>query len=122
VLKGIRELKVEVGVSINPETPVSVLEENLGLADLIQIMTVNPGRGGQPFIHSQLDKIRRLRHTLQEEQLDIPIAVDGGIDATTAPLAVEAGATVLIAGSSLYNDTATVAENVTALRGSLKKK
>ena len=122
VLKGIRELKVEVGVSINPETPVSVLEENLGLADLIQIMTVNPGRGGQPFIHSQLDKIRRLRHTLQEEQLDIPIAVDGGIDATTAPLAVEAGATVLVAGSSLYNDTATVAENVTALRGSLKKK
>ena len=122
VLKGIRELKVEVGVSINPETPVSVLEENLGLADLIQIMTVNPGRGGQPFIHSQLDKIRRLRHTLQEEQLDIPIAVDGGIDATTAPLAVEAGATVLIAGSSVYNDTASVAENVTALRGSLKQK
>ena len=122
VLKGIHELKVEVGISINPETPLSVLEENLGLADLIQIMTVTPGRGGQPFIHNQLDKIRRLRHTLREKQLDIPIAVDGGINAITAPKAVEAGATVLIAGSSLYNDTATVAENVTALRGSLKKK
>lgn len=122
VLQAIRRLKIEAGVCINPGTLPSVLDEVLDLADLIQVMTVNPGWGGQPFIHSQLDKIRRLRHTLQEQQLDIPIAVDGGIDATTAPLVAEAGATVLIAGSSLYNDTATVAENVAALRGSLKKK
>lgn len=119
VLQAIRELKAEAGVSINPDTPVSALKEVLDLADLIQIMTVNPGWGGQPFIHSQLNKIRQLRHTLQERKLDIPIAVDGGIDATTAPLVVEAGATVLIAGSSLYNDTATVAENVAALRASI---
>jgi len=119
VLQTIRRLKIEAGVSINPGTPPSVLDEVLNLADLIQVMTVNPGWGGQPFIHSQLEKLRQLRHTLQKHQLDIPIAVDGGIDTTTAPLAVEAGATVLIAGSSLYNDTATVAENVAALRTSI---
>jgi len=119
VLKSIRERKVEAGVSINPDTPVSVLEEDLGLADLIQIMTVNPGRGGQPFIHSQLEKIKQLRRVLDERGLDIPIAVDGGIDAATAPLVVSAGATVLIAGSSLYNDKASVAENVAALRASV---
>ena len=119
VLQAIRRLKIEAGVCINPGTPPSVLDEVLDLADLIQVMTVNPGWGGQPFIHSQLDKIRQLHHTLQERKMDIPIAVDGGIDATTAPLVVEAGATVLIAGSSLYNDTATVAENVAALRGSI---
>ncbi len=119
VLQGIREQKAEAGVSINPDTPVSVLEEVLTLVDLIQIMTVNPGWGGQPFIHSQLDKIRQLRNMLDERKLNIPIAVDGGIDPTTAPLVVSAGATVLIAGSSLYNDTATVAENVAALRASI---
>jgi len=81
-------------------------------------MTVDPGWGGQPFIRGQLDKIRRLNRALQERRLDVPIAVDGGIDATTAPLVVEAGATVLVAGSSLYNDEATVAENVASLRAS----
>ena len=119
VLGRIRELKVEAGVSINPGTPVNVLEEVLAVVDLIQIMTVNPGWGGQPFIHSQLAKIKQLRHMLDERGLDIPIAVDGGIDTTTAPLVVETGATVLIAGSSLYNDKASVTENVAALRESL---
>jgi ribulose-phosphate 3-epimerase len=118
VLQSIRELKIEAGVSINPGTSLSVLEEVLDLADLIQVMTVNPGWGGQPFLHSQLDKIRRLRRMLDERGLDIPIAVDGGIDTTTAPLVVNAGATVLIAGSSIYNDKASVAENVTALLAS----
>ena len=118
VLQAIRRLGVKAGVSVNPGTPPSVLDEVLDLVDLIQVMTVNPGWGGQPFIHSQLGKIRRLHHTLGDRQLEVPIAVDGGIDATTAPLAAEAGATVLIAGSSLYNDTATVAENLIALRKS----
>jgi ribulose-phosphate 3-epimerase len=116
VLQSIRELGLEAGVSINPGTSLSVLEEVLPMADLIQIMTVDPGWGGQPFLHSQLDKIRRLRHMLDERGLGTPIAVDGGIDITTAPLVMAAGATVLIAGSSLYNDKATVAHNVAALR------
>ncbi len=118
-LQSIRELGIEAGVCINPGTSLSVLEEVLEMADLIQIMTVNPGWGGQPFLHSQVDKIRRLRGMLDERGLDIPIAVDGGIDATTAPLVVGAGATVLVAGSSIYNDTAPVARNVSTLRASI---
>jgi len=121
VLQCIREFKIEAGVALNPGTPLSVLEEVLDLADLIQVMTVNPGWGGQPFLHSQLDKIRRLRHMLKERGLDVSIAVDGGIDTTTAPLVVDAGATVLIAGSSVYNDKASVAENVAALRASVER-
>jgi ribulose-phosphate 3-epimerase len=119
VLQSIRELGVEAGVAIGPGTSLSGLEEVLNLVDLIQIMTVNPGWGGQPFIHSQLDKIRRLRRTLDERGLDIPIGVDGGVNPTTAPLVVSAGATVLVAGSSIYNDRASVAENVATLRNSM---
>jgi ribulose-phosphate 3-epimerase len=119
VLQSIRELDVEAGVAIGPGTSLSGLEEMLDLVDLIQIMTVNPGWGGQPFIHSQLDKIRRLRRTLDERGLDIPIGVDGGVNPTTAPLVVSAGATVLVAGSSIYNDRASVAENVATLRNSM---
>jgi len=119
VLQSIRELEVEAGVAINPGTPLSVLEEVLDLTDLIQVMTVNAGFGGQPFIHGQVDKIRRLRQMLDQRGLDVPIAVDGGIDPTTAPLVVEAGATVLVAGSSIYNSKASVAENVAALRASV---
>jgi ribulose-phosphate 3-epimerase len=119
VLQSIRELGVEAAVAINPGTPLCVLEELLDLTNMIQVMTVNPGFGGQPFIHSQLDKIRRLRQMLDERGLDLPIAVDGGIDPTTAPLVVDAGATVLVAGSSIYNSRASVAENVAALRASV---
>ncbi len=120
VLQCIRELKIEAGVALNPGTPLSVLEEVLDLTDLIQVMTVNPGWGGQQFLHSQLDKIRRLRRLLDERGLDVPIAVDGGISPITVPLIVNAGATVLIAGSSIYNDQASLAENVAALRASVR--
>jgi len=120
VLQSIRELGVEAAMAINPGTPLSVLEELLDLTDLIQVMTVNPGFGGQPFILSQVEKIRHLKQMLDEQSLDIPIAVDGGIDATTAPLVVAAGATVLVAGSSIYNTKASVADNVAALRASVK--
>ncbi len=118
-VQSIRELKIEAGVSINPGTPLSVLEEVLDLADLIQVMTVNPGWGGQLFLHSQLDKIRRLRRLLDERGLNTPIAVDGGINPITAPLVVSAGATVLVAGSSVYNDRASIGESVAALRASV---
>lgn len=118
-LQSIRELGLEAGVSISPGTSLSVLEEVLPIANLIQIMTVDPGWGGQPFLHSQLDKIRRLKHMLDERGLKTLIAVDGGIDITTAPLVVAAGATVLVAGSSLYNEKATVAQNVAGLRACL---
>jgi ribulose-phosphate 3-epimerase len=119
VLQHIRELGVQAGVAIGPGTSLSAVEELLGLVDVVQIMTVDPGWGGQQFLHSQLDKIRRLRKMLDERGLDIPIGVDGGINLTTAPLVVSAGATVLVSGSSVYNDSAPVAENVAALRASV---
>jgi ribulose-phosphate 3-epimerase len=119
LLQSIRELDVEAGVSINPGTPLVVLEEVLDLTDLIQVMTVNPGWGGQAFLHGQLDKIRRLKLMLGERGLGVPIGVDGGIDPTTAPLVVEAGATMLVSGSSIYNDRAPVLDNVAALRASV---
>ena len=121
VLQTIRELGIEAGVAINPGTPLSVLEEVLELAEIIQVMTVNPGFGGQEFIQSQLSKISHLRQILDERGSRTPIAVDGGIDTTTAPLVVKAGATVLVAGSSIYNEKGTVAQNVAALRASIKK-
>ena len=108
-------------MAINPGTPLSVLEEVLELAEIIQVMTVNPGFGGQEFIQSQLSKISHLRQILDERGYRTPIAVDGGIDTTTAPLVVKAGATVLVAGSSIYNEKGTVAQNVAALRASIKK-
>jgi ribulose-phosphate 3-epimerase len=119
LLQSIADIGIEAGVSINPGTPLTELEEVLDLVDLIQVMTVNPGWGGQAFLHSQLDKIQRLRLMLDERGLDVPIGVDGGIDPTTAPLVVEAGATVLVSGSGIYNDEAPVLDNVKALRASV---
>jgi ribulose-phosphate 3-epimerase len=121
LLSHIRELGVEAGVAIKPSTPAGVVEEVLDVTDIIQVMTVNPGFGGQKFIHSQLDKISRLREMLEKHGYESPIAVDGGIDTITAPLVVSAGATVLVAGSSIYNDKASVAQNVAALRASIIK-
>ncbi len=119
VLESIRDLGVEVGVALAPETPLGAIEGLLDLVDFVQIMTVTPGWGGQPFIHSQLDKIRRLRRMLSVRGLDVRIGVDGGINTTTAPLVVEAGATVLVTGSAVYRGKASVAENVAALRASV---
>lgn len=123
VLQSIRELGtvtrlsagIEAGIAIGPDTPVSALEGLLELVDLVQIMTVNPGWGGQPFLHGQLDKIHRLRTMLDERGLGISIGVDGGIKPDIAPLVVSAGATVLVSGSGVFNDRASVAENVAAL-------
>jgi ribulose-phosphate 3-epimerase len=120
VLSHIRELGVEAGVALNPSTPTGIIEEVIDVTDIIQVMTVNPGFGGQKFIHSQLDKISRLREMLEKHGYGSPIAVDGGIDTITAPLVVKAGATVLVAGSSIYNERASVAHNVAALRASIK--
>ncbi len=119
VLGTIRKLGVEAGVAINPATPLTAVEEVLEVADMIQVMTVNPGWGGQPFLHSQLEKISRLKEMLDKLGRPTAIAVDGGIDAKTAPLVVEAGAGVLVAGSSLYNEQAPLAENLKTLRSSI---
>lgn len=117
-LQTIRDLGIQAGVALNPSTPLCTLEQVLELADLIQIMTVNPGFGGQLFIHSQLEKIVALKKMLADRGRNIPISVDGGVDTTTAPLVVRAGASVLIAGSSVYNK-ASVAQNLRALEQSV---
>ncbi len=120
-LRTIRSLRVQAGVTLNPATPAAALEEVLHLVDLVQVMTVNPGWGGQDLIVEQLEKVRRLRRMLDERGLvHVPVAVDGGVDPTTAPRVVEAGATVLIAGSSVYNERGSVAENIAALRESVE--
>ncbi|HBG74878.1 MAG: ribulose-phosphate 3-epimerase [Chloroflexi bacterium GWB2_49_20] len=118
-LQRIRALGVEAGVSLNPDTPAETLTEVLELADLIQVMTVQPGFGGQAFLSDQLPKIRQLRTMLEQRGLTIPIAVDGGIDIHTTPLAVAAGASVLVAGSSVFNKKGSIEENFAALRASV---
>ena len=115
VLESIRELGIQSGVTLNPGTPPSAIGEVLELADFVQVMGVNPGFGGQKFIWSQLDKIRALKEVLDRKGLDVPIGLDGGIDIDNVREIVRAGASVLVAGSSVYNDKGTVRDNIKAL-------
>ena len=119
VLRSIKKLKVEAGVAINPETPATAVEGILDLADCVQVMTVNPGFAGQRFMEDQLIKIQGLRREIGQRHSKASIIVDGGVDPKTAPLAVRSGATVLVAGHSIYNQTSTVAQNVAELRKSI---
>jgi ribulose-phosphate 3-epimerase len=100
----IKALGKRVGVVINPATPASVLEEILDDVDQVLVMTVNPGFGHQHFIHTTLPKIRRVRRMIDEIRPGCDLEVDGGIDATTAPLVVDAGANVLVAGSAIFSE------------------
>lgn len=103
VVHQIKECGAKAGIALNPGTSLSVVEELLGDVDLFLIMTVNPGFGGQKFISSMTDKIKRLRTMLNERgRQDVHIEVDGGISAATAGLVTEAGADVLVAGSAVY--------------------
>ncbi len=111
----IRELGARPGVAINPGTPVEDLREILPYIDLVNVMTVEPGFGGQKFIPHSPEKIRRVRALSK----DIEIEVDGGIDARTAPLVVAAGATVLVAGNSVYGYKGGVAAGIKAIREAL---
>ncbi len=116
-LQQIRELGVKPGVTLNPATPLSSLEEVLGEVDLVLMMSVNPGFGGQAFIPRSLERIRRLRRMLDERGLGyVELEVDGGIKAENAYQVVRAGATVLVAGSAIFNEEASVGENIRALR------
>jgi len=112
----VRRLGARAGVCLNPATPLDALAEVLGEVDQVMIMAVNPGWGGQKFIESSLEKVRRLRQALDGRGLTVDIEVDGGVNLTTGPLCVAAGANVLVAGSFVYNDRASVAENLRALR------
>src|SRR5262250_2716597 len=112
----IKALGKRAGVVINPATPASVLEEILGDVEQVLVMTVNPGFGHQHFIHTTLPKIGRVRRMVEQLGHACDVEVDGGIDATTAPLVVAAGANVLVAGSTIFNDTESVAAAMKRLR------
>lgn len=94
---------IKAGVVLNPHTPVSMIEHVIEDIDLVLLMTVNPGFGGQKFIPQVLPKIREVRNLVNERKLDVEIEVDGGVNEETARLCVEAGANVLVAGSAIYN-------------------
>ncbi len=115
-LAGIRRLGVRAGVSVNPSTPTVAIEEVIGDVDLVVVMTVNPGFGGQRTIPSMIDKTRRVAEMMRACRAAAELEVDGGIGPDNARLLVEAGATVLVAGSSVFNSRGSVEENLRALR------
>jgi ribulose-phosphate 3-epimerase len=117
-IQRIKGLGKKAGVSLNPATPAKALDYVLGDVDIVLVMTVNPGFGGQKFITSQLRKIEAIATRIAKENLDVLLEVDGGIDAATAPQAVNAGANVLVAGTAAFRGgPAAYADNIKALRG-----
>ena len=106
----------KAGIALNPGTSLAMIEELLQDLDMVLIMTVNPGFGGQKFIESQLDKIHMLRHTIQDMGFECDIEVDGGINEKTSLLVRQAGANVLVAGSAIYG-AEDVAEAIKKIRG-----
>jgi ribulose-phosphate 3-epimerase len=116
IVSVIKGLGVKVGVSLNPKTPLSAITEILPSLDLVLVMTVNPGYGGQPFIEAMLDKIAKLRAELDRKGLSAELEVDGGINAQVAPKVVKAGARVLVAGAAIFASGQTVKEAIAKLR------
>jgi len=119
VVQTIKELGVKAGVALNPGTPISILNEVLSSLDLVLVMTVNPGFGGQTFIETMLDKIVRLRAELDRRGLIAELEVDGGINAEIAPQVVTAGARVLVAGAAVFDSGQTVEKALKKMRASL---
>ena len=117
-LQLIKSHGVKAGVSLNPSTPAATLEHVMDIVDLVLVMSVNPGFGGQKFIPSQIEKIRTLRQMIDTSGRDIDLEVDGGINAETAPLVIEAGADMLVAGSAVFKGGAEqYAANINAVLG-----
>ena len=114
----IRDQGCEAGVSLNPSTPADAVAPVLDAVDLVLVMSVNPGFGGQSFIASQLDKLARLRRMIDDSGRDIALEVDGGIDAETGRRAAEAGADILVAGTAAFAEgEEAYARNILRLRG-----
>ena len=120
VVEQIKGFNKKAGIALNPATPISTLEEILPYVDLVLIMTVNPGFGGQSFIETMLQKIAAMRKIIDARGLNIELEVDGGISSETAPRVVAAGARVLVAGNAIFNGKTSVAEAVKRLRDSVK--
>jgi len=118
-IERIRGLGVKAGVAINPDTPVEAVRPVLASIDLLVVMTVHPGFGGQAYLPGSTEKLARARRLLDEAGASAELEVDGGIDAGKAPEAVGAGATVLVAGSAVYHHPDGPAAGVRAIRGSV---
>ena len=117
----IKDLGAAVGVALNPSTPLSAIEDVADMLDIIMIMTVTPGFGGQSFIDRMIDKIERADSLIKSKGLKAKIEVDGGIKADhTASDCVKAGAEILVAGSAVYNKEDTVKNSIAKLRGALE--
>lgn len=118
-LRMIRKAKVKAAVAVNPETPLRKIEGILNQVDMVLLMTVHPGFGGQKFIESVMPKLRKLAELRRKKKLKFTIEVDGGIDRKTAKLAAEAGADVLVAGTYIYKSSK-YSKAIKSLRNSLK--
>ncbi len=119
VIQQIKATGKQAGVALNPSTPIWVLQEILSLLDLVLIMTVNPGFGGQDFIPEMLPKIANMRQVLTQRGLSCDLEVDGGIHEKTVPQVVNAGANLLVAGSAVYNQKESVAQALSRLRNAM---
>jgi len=117
-LQMIKAAGKKAGIVFNPGTPADVIDPVIDLVDMILVMSVNPGFGGQSFIKSQLQKIRVLRKKIDESGRDIILEVDGGVNPETAQLCIDAGATSLVAGSAVFKGKGSYAENIAALKHS----
>ncbi|MEY4342236.1 MAG: hypothetical protein RL736_26 [Pseudomonadota bacterium] len=111
----IKSLGKKAGVSLNPKTPISALMDVINEIDLILIMSVNPGFGGQSFMSEVLPKVKELRQMINEKKLKIDIEIDGGINFETAPLAIKAGANILVSGTTIFAG-GTLKDNILKLR------
>ncbi len=121
VVEQIKEQDVRAGVAINPATPIGMLDEILPFVDLVLVMTVNPGFGGQSFIPTMPRKIAAMRQMIDSRGVQVELEVDGGIHPETAPIAVKAGAQVLVAGSAIFKEGESVAQTLRHLRASVEK-
>lgn len=115
-VQAIKELGVKAGVALNPATPLAAVEEILPYVDLVLVMSVNPGFGGQAYIPTSTAKIARLRQMMDRGGIQAELEVDGGVKVSNAAEIVAAGATVLVAGSAIFNRETSVADNIAAFR------
>jgi ribulose-phosphate 3-epimerase len=115
-LQTIKALGCGAGVALNPHTPASALSEVMHMLDVIIVMSVNPGFGGQAFLPEVLPKVRQLRQMIKDSGRKIDLEIDGGVNTETAPICVQAGVNVLIAGSSVYNPKFSVKAGIDALK------
>jgi ribulose-phosphate 3-epimerase len=116
-IKKIKDLGKKVGVSLNPETKVSIIKDHLNQIDLVLIMSVNPGFGGQKFMPEVLDKIKELKNIQKEQNIDFDIEIDGGINFENSKIAIEAGANILVSGTTIFkSNNGDIKKNIDLLK------